>query len=37
MMFEISICSVNDRSFDLTTGTERFDATPPADLPPPPR
>lgn len=36
-MFEISICSWNDRSFDLTTGAERFDATPPGDLPPPPR
>lgn len=36
-MFEISICSWNDRSFDVTTGAERFDATPPGDLPPPPR
>lgn len=37
VMFEISTCSPLDRSFDLATGTERFDATPPADLPPPPR
>lgn len=36
-MVEISICSANDRSFDLATGAERFDATPPPDLPPPPR
>lgn len=37
LMFEISTCSTNDRSFDLATGRERFDATPPPDLPPPPR
>jgi hypothetical protein len=36
-MFEISTCSPDDRSFDLATGKERFDATPPGDLPPPPR
>lgn len=36
-MFEISTCSSNDRSFDLATGMERFEATPPGDLPPPPR
>lgn len=36
-MFEISTCSPNDRSFDLATGKERFEATPPGDLPPPPR
>jgi hypothetical protein len=37
IMFEISICSPDDRSFDQATGKERFDATPPGDLPPPPR
>jgi hypothetical protein len=36
-LLELSICSPNDRSFDRATGTERFDATPPGDLPPPPR
>jgi hypothetical protein len=36
-MIELSICSSNDRSFDLLTDKERFDATPPGDLPPPPR
>jgi hypothetical protein len=36
-MLEISNCSPTDRSYDLATGTERFDATPPSDLPPPPR
>lgn len=36
-MFELSTCSSSDRSFDQTTSTERFDATPPGDLPPPPR
>ena len=30
------ICSLNDRSIDPETGFERFDLTPPADLPPPP-
>jgi hypothetical protein len=35
-MIEISTCSPTDRSFDLATGKERFDATPPSDLPPPP-
>ena len=30
------ICSLNDRSVDPETGFERFDLTPPADLPPPP-
>lgn len=29
-------CSLNDRSIDPVTGLERFDMTPPADLPPPP-
>lgn len=37
MMFEISTCSPTDRSYDQGSGKERFDATPPADLPPPPR
>jgi hypothetical protein len=36
-IFELSICSPNDRSYDQATGTERFDATLPGDLPPPPR
>jgi hypothetical protein len=36
-MLEISICTSADRSYDLATGAERFDATPPSDLPPPPR
>jgi hypothetical protein len=30
------ICSLNDRSIDPETGFERFDLTPPNDLPPPP-
>ena len=30
------ICSLNDRSVNPETGFERFDLTPPADLPPPP-
>lgn len=37
MMFEISTCSPDDRSYDPLTDKERFDATPPKDLPPPPR
>jgi hypothetical protein len=36
-MFEISTCTPNDRSYDQATDKERFDATPPPDLPPPPR
>lgn len=32
----MSICSEHDRAFDPVTGTQRFDLTPPADLPPPP-
>jgi hypothetical protein len=36
-MLEISTCSSGDRAYDLATGRERFDATPPGDLPPPPR
>ncbi len=30
------VCSQNDRSIDPETGLQRFDLTPPADLPPPP-
>lgn len=30
-------CVEGDRSLDLTSGRERFDGTPPADLPPPPQ
>jgi hypothetical protein len=33
---EISTCVEGDRTFDNDTGRERFDLTPPADLPPPP-
>jgi hypothetical protein len=33
---EISFCTDNDRSIDPLTGEQRFDMTPPADLPPPP-
>lgn len=35
-MIEMSACDAQDRSWNPATGTERFDATPPADLPPPP-
>ena len=31
------VCSLNDRSIDPETGLQRFDLTPPADLPPPRR
>ena len=34
---EASHCVKNDRSVDPETGEQRFDLTPPADLPPPPR
>lgn len=34
---EISLCADHDRSIDPATGKQRFDLTPPADLPPPPR
>ena len=30
------VCSLNDRSIDPETGLQRFDLTPPEDLPPPP-
>ncbi len=33
---EFSNCVQNDRAFDEASGRERFDLTPPADLPPPP-
>ncbi len=33
---QITNCVQSDRAFDDTTGRERFDLTPPADLPPPP-
>lgn len=35
-MLEISVCAPDDRAFDNVSKTERFDATPPSDLPPPP-
>lgn len=34
---EASHCAEDDRSIDPETGRQRFDLTPPADLPPPPR
>jgi hypothetical protein len=33
---EFTPCVEHDRSIDSTTGKQRFDLTPPADLPPPP-
>jgi hypothetical protein len=33
---EITFCSEHDRSIDPASGKQRFDMTPPADLPPPP-
>ena len=33
---EVSFCVDYDRSIDPVTGKQRFDTTPPADLPPPP-
>jgi hypothetical protein len=33
---EITFCSDNDRSIEPGTGRQRFDMTPPPDLPPPP-
>jgi hypothetical protein len=33
---ELVICAESDRAIDSATGTQRFDLTPPADLPPPP-
>jgi hypothetical protein len=34
---EASHCAKDDRSIDAGSGQQRFDLTPPADLPPPPR
>ncbi len=36
MAREVNFCSDRDRSIDPVTGKQRFDMTPPADLPPPP-
>jgi hypothetical protein len=33
---EITFCAEDDRSIDPVTGRQRFDMTPPPDLPPPP-
>ena len=33
---EITFCADYDRSIDPDSGKQRFDLTPPADLPPPP-
>ena len=33
---EVSFCAEFDRAIDPATGLQRFDLTPPADLPPPP-
>ena len=33
---DFDTCVETDRSLDRTTGLDRFDKTPPADLPPPP-
>lgn len=33
---DFETCVEGDRSVDATTGRDRFDKTPPADLPPPP-
>jgi hypothetical protein len=33
---EANFCNPHDRSYDSGSGKERFDMTPPADLPPPP-
>lgn len=33
---QTTACVLNDRSIDPVTGRQRFDMTPPADLPPPP-
>jgi hypothetical protein len=35
-LLELTFCSETDRSFNADTRSERFDATPPPDLPPPP-
>jgi hypothetical protein len=36
VFYEQTYCVENDRSFDRATGRQRFDLTPPEDLPPPP-
>jgi hypothetical protein len=36
MFTEFDACVEGDRAFDRSSGTERFDVTPPDDLPPPP-
>jgi hypothetical protein len=36
-LIELDLCDENDGSVDHATGKERFDTTPPDDLPPPPR
>jgi hypothetical protein len=36
MANEVTFCTDYDRSVDPTSGKQRFDLTPPADLPPPP-
>ncbi len=36
MANEVSFCSESDRSVEPGTGRQRFDMTPPGDLPPPP-
>ena len=36
MPIEANACNERDRSYDPNSGKERFDMTPPADLPPPP-
>ena len=33
----VTDCDAGDRSIDRTNNRQRFDLTPPADLPPPPR
>jgi hypothetical protein len=37
MFTDFDTCVESDRSFNRATGQDRFDRTPPADLPPPPR
>jgi hypothetical protein len=37
LLLELNACEGQDRAYDAATGQERFDATPPADLPPPPK
>lgn len=37
LLLELTFCSESDRSYDATRRVERFEATPPPDLPPPPK